>query len=158
MEEMKQQALELWQQALDFYNTLPPLYQKIALALIPALILLWIIIRAIRRSGKKDRTPKVKLELQSFQLSPLKRDAFVKIKNMDGALVISKIEMPDNTNVYIKNDVNGHQMATGDTYSLLLESIGAEPIRKDLTLRVHALLSSGKVVQKEISIPLSLSK
>lgn len=108
----------------------PQLLQGIAVFLI--LLVIFIIFSYIRK--KREKTSNPKLTIQSFQIAPLGRDAFLKLNNPSTPLTLLSLEILDRPDLHIKNQVGGHVLTTGANYSILLEANGSERMNPDFNI------------------------
>lgn len=113
-----------------------------------------IIIMAIRRSGRK-KTPigKAKsIRLHSFQIAPLGRDAFVKIKNLGEAATLSELKIIGRDDMVIKNAYAGQKIAHNKEYGIFLEVAGNNKIQAGFTLEVTVLGPNGQVQKSALKV------
>ena len=111
-------------------------------------LFLLIILLAIRRSGK-SRGVKVKkashIHLHSFQIAPLGRDAFVKIKNTGEPAVLSGLKILGREDMVIKNAFAGQKIDQDKEYGIFLEVEGKNKIQPGFMLEVTVLGANGQV-------------
>lgn len=88
------------------------------------LVILIIIIVLIRGSMRRGRLRKRGLLVQSFQIAPLGRDAFLKVANPGPAVTLLSLRLIGRNDLTVKNQVAGQQLALSGTYSILLEAVG----------------------------------
>ncbi|MEL7427813.1 MAG: hypothetical protein AAFN81_32795 [Bacteroidota bacterium] len=88
------------------------------------LLFLIIIIVIFRRSMQRSRLRQRGLVIQSFQIAPLGRDAFLKISNPGPPVTLLHVRLVGRQDVKVKNEVTGQQLATAGNYSVLLEAVG----------------------------------
>lgn len=88
------------------------------------LVLLIIIIIVISRSTRRSRLRQRGLVVQSFQIAPLGRDAFLKISNPGLPVTLLNLQLIGRQDIKVKNDVAGQQLTQGGSYSILLEAMG----------------------------------
>ena len=89
-----------------------------------ALLFLIILIVMISRSVRRSRLRQRGLVIQSFQIAPLGRDAFLKIANPGAPVTLLLVNLIGRRDVKVKNEVTGQQLTSAGTYSILLEAVG----------------------------------
>jgi hypothetical protein len=94
-----------------------------------ALVLLILLVLRIGRRAALRRAPR--LELSAFQLSPLGRDALLKVRNLGEAVTLTQLSIYGRQDVAIKNTIAGHVLPPGSSYRILLESSGEARLRAD---------------------------
>ena len=114
-----------------------------------------IILLAIRRSGK-SRGVKVKkashIHLHSFQIAPLGRDAFVKIKNTGEPAVLSGLKILGREDMVIKNAFAGQKIDQDKEYGIFLEVEGKNKIQPGFMLEVTVLGANGQVQKSTLKV------
>jgi hypothetical protein len=93
-----------------------------------SLLLILLLVRVSRRVALR-RAPR--LELSSFQLSPLGRDASLKVRNLGEVVTLTQLLIYGREDVAVKNTVAGHTLPTGGSYRILLESSGEARLAAD---------------------------
>ena len=88
------------------------------------LLFLIILIVVIRRSLRRARLRQRGLVIQSFQIAPLGRDAFLKISNPGPPVTLLNVHLVGRQDLKVKNEVTGQQLPTAGNYSILLEAVG----------------------------------
>lgn len=118
------------------------------------LLFFLIIVLAIRRSGKKKKpiTSTSNIRLHSFQIAPMGRDAFVKIKNIGEPVVISELKIIGRDDMVIKNAFAGQKMDQHKEYGILLEVNNNEKILPGFTLEVTVLGPNGEVQKTTLKV------
>lgn len=118
-------------------------------------LFLLIILLAIRRSGK-SRGVKVKkashIHLHSFQIAPLGRDAFVKIKNTGEPAVLSGLKILGREDMVIKNAFAGQKIDQDKEYGIFLEVEGKNKIQPGFMLEVTVLGANGQVQKSTLKV------
>ncbi|MEL7219940.1 MAG: hypothetical protein AAGJ93_01395 [Bacteroidota bacterium] len=99
-------------------------------AMILLLIFIWLLGRLFR-SGKKSKG----IAVQSFQLAPLGRDAFLKITNPGDEVTLLFAHVIGRADVVIKNEVGGQKIPAAGSYSILLEAAGEQRLSKDFSVQ-----------------------
>jgi len=105
---------------------------------IGVVMLLLIVIPASLSGRRKKRREKVKpnLVLESFQVSPLGRDAFLKIKNEGEVATLTSLFVRGRRDIIAKNAFAGHKGERGKIYSILLEATAEEKITNNFTVEL----------------------
>lgn len=116
--------------------------------LVLLVILLVLIIGAVSRSRIKHSG----LVIQSFQIAPLGRDAFLKLNNPGKGVTLSTVVVTGRADVIVKNQVAGQSIAQGGTYSILLEATADERLRSDFQLYFTFFDSEKKIYQQQFSL------
>jgi hypothetical protein len=116
--------------------------------LIILIILLVLIIGAVARSRVKHAG----LVIQSFQIAPLGRDAFLKLNNPGTGVTLSSVVVKGRADVMVKNQVAGQAIAQGGTYSILLEATADQRLRTDFQLHFTFFDKEKKVYQQQFSL------
>lgn len=98
--------------------------------LILLLILIWLLSKLFR-SGKKSQG----IIVQSFQLAPLGRDAFLKITNPGDSVTLLFANIIGREDVIIKNEVAGQKIPAAGSYSILLEAAGEQRLNKNFSVQ-----------------------
>lgn len=112
-------------------------------------IALAMIIPTIGRSRKrKARRHAPQLALHTFQVAPLGRDAFFKIRNSGHPAVLSGISIRGRQSLVVKNAVAGHQIETDKEYGILIESAGQEKITPDFAIELTYMDSQRNVYRQ----------
>ena len=88
------------------------------------LIVIVLVIILLARSSRRARLRQRGLIVQSFQIAPLGRDAFLKISNPGLPVTFLNLRLIGRSDVKVKNQVTGHQLAQSGSYSILLEADG----------------------------------
>lgn len=117
-----------WLQAYD------PQVLIVAAAIFIVLFTLLVIIVIIKIS-KKSKTPL--MQIKSFQIAPMGRDAFLKLSNPGERLTLLTLEILGRPDITINNQVSGHVLVQNANYNVLMESSGLAPIEASL----HVLIS-----------------
>ncbi len=140
---------------MDFVNTLTPDQKIMALVGMGVLLLIIILRKIFRSKSKKTASPKRKgggakgtLSIHSYQIAPLGRDAFLKIKNNGPTITLTQLSIA-NQNILIKNALAGQKIDEGKIYSILLESKDANKIPEGLEIEV-TFLNSKHLAEKQL--------
>ena len=106
----------------------------LGIAAFSVLVVIFLIFSLFRKGKKKSSMPR--LVIQSFQIAPLGRDAFLKINNPSVPVTLLNVEIMDRIDLEVKNQVGGHILATGTNYSILLEVKGNHRIDPDFKIAI----------------------
>ncbi|PHN01174.1 hypothetical protein [Flavilitoribacter nigricans] len=112
------------------------------------LILLVIIILIVANRKPKATFPGLVINL--FQIAPLGRDAFLKIQNPAGPVILSQYRIIGRNDVLVKNHLSGHRMENQKEYSILLEANGDKRLEPDFSLELTYITEEGKVYQQKL--------
>lgn len=112
------------------------------------LLLLVIIILIV--SNRKPKASFPGLVINLFQIAPLGRDAFLKIQNPAGPVVLSQYRVIGRNDVLIKNHISGHRLESQKEYSILLEANGTRRLESDFSLELTYITEEGKVYQQRL--------
>ncbi len=118
-------------------------------------LLFLIIVMAIRRSRKRRKVRVKKtsnIHLHSFQIAPLGRDAFVKIRNTGEPAVLSGLKILGRDDMIIKNAFAGQKIDQNKEYGIFLEVNGKEKIQPGFQLEVTVLDSNGQVRKSTLKV------
>jgi len=142
---------------LSFLQTIEPTYWAIAGGILFLLILIPIILRSI----KKSKASKIKpiLVLHSFQISPLGKDAWLRLRNEGQLAVLKDIKFRKRSDIQSKTNFREVKIGQGNTTSLFLHGVGQDRIREDFEVEFmysdaqghlykQVLKLEGKVMQK----------
>lgn len=116
---MESSIQEFLPEALQAYD--PVLVFGVGFGLLVVLIILIVM---ISRSARRARLRQRGLAIQSFQIAPLGRDAFLKIANPGLPVTLLSLRLIGRQDAKVKNDIAGQQLTQGGTYSILLEATG----------------------------------
>lgn len=150
MDEFLDKAGAWLNKAIEFAKTMTiEEWGYVAGGLIILLLLRWIIRRARRPEkiavfqGAASKVPG--LQLHTFQIAPLGRDAFLKIQNTGEEVTLTKLEINDRANIHVKNALAGHKIDKGKIYGVLLEAIGNTKLTDGFKVKLTFLNKEGKV-------------
>ena len=144
---MESLDVESWvARALTLLRSLEWWYYVIAGTVLLTLIL----VLAFRNRGKKRKARKVapRLVLHAFQVSPLGRDAFFKLRNQGAAATISDLRISGRRDIVIKNAFAGHRLGREEIYGLLLEASGKKKITNDFSVELTYLDELGNAYRQ----------
>jgi hypothetical protein len=139
----------LWEKAQEVLAFMEPLHIAIASAVL-LLLLLILFFRASRRKQRR-RLLAPALLLESYQVSPLGRDAFLKIKNTGEMATFISLTMKGRQDIAIKNAFAGHQLEKGKSYALMLEATTSQKLNADFTLELTYMDTAGNVYRQALA-------
>ncbi len=107
-------------EAKALIQSFTPIHWAIISGVLLLLILLPVINSARRRRRRRKFAPQ--LVLEAFQISPLGRDAFLKLRNNGEPATLTSISVRGRRDITFKSAFAGHIIEKGKTYSLLMEA------------------------------------
>lgn len=124
-------------------------------------IALLLLIAGASTGGKRQRRKKAaaiapKLAIGDFQVSPLGKDAYFKIYNHGNLARLSQIIIKGKGHIQVKNAIAGHEIVTGDSYRIFLETTGNRKINTDFIVDLTYIDQAGNVYQQDF--PMSKPK
>lgn len=143
MEELKNIDLTNLTQFLREVN---PLYWAIAGGVLFVLILVPIIARSIKKS--KANKVKPELVLHSFQISPLGKDAWLRLRNEGQLAVLKDMKFKKRNDIEFKTNFREVKIANGNTAGLFLHAKSHERIREDFEIEMLYADSLGYVYKQ----------
>ena len=108
-------------------------------AVVGGIIFILFVLSRMRRGAKKRKKLKkvaANLVYHAFQIAPLGRDAFFKIKNTGELATLTGITIKGRKDILVKNAVVGHQLEKDKVYSILLETGSAAKIVENFTIEL----------------------
>jgi len=157
MESMTNTLQSYWEQVRAWAATVAPVYWAIGVTVL-VLLILWRI--AVVQSKKRKRARLApKLMIEGFQIAPLGRDAFFKMRNTGEPVIFSDLQIKGRYDVTVKNALAGHELEKDKSYSLLLEATGQEKLSPNFSIEFTYLDRIGNVyVQRFRTDTLSAGK
>lgn len=137
----------LWEKIQTFLQSLTPLQ----MAMIGGgIVLLFILIAVSGKSRRRKRLRKFAphIILESFQISPLGRDAFFKIKNKGEVATLTALFIRGRQDIVLKNAFAGHELHRDKSYSILMEVAGNQKINNDFAIELNYLDKIGNVYKQ----------
>lgn len=142
---------------LPLLQSVEPMYWAFAGGILFLLILIPIILRNIKKS--KANKIKPALILHSFQISPLGKDAWLRLRNVGQLAVLKDLKFKKRNDIQSKTNYKEVRIDQGNTTSLFLHGTGQERIRENFeveflysdakgNLYKQILKLDGKVMQK----------
>ncbi|MCB0583921.1 MAG: hypothetical protein KDD06_01115 [Phaeodactylibacter sp.] len=119
-----------------------------------ALILILSASLAAGKSRKKRRARQAApaLSLDTFQISPLGRDAYFKVLNSGQPARLSNMAIKGRKDVAVKNAVAGHELQSGESYRILLEATGNQKLDNDFIIELSYVDLIGNVYQQAFAL------
>ncbi len=137
-------------QAKAFLQTLTPTHW----AIIGGVFLVLILIPIIASSNRKRRLRKFapQLAVESFQISPLGRDAFFKIRNTGELATLVSLFIRGRRDIVFKNAFVGHELHKDKSYSILMEAAAKDRIETNFTIELNYLDRVGNVYKQAFDL------
>ncbi len=132
-----------WEQTRAWASTVALEYW-VAGATVLVLLILW---RIASAQSKKRKLALVapKLMMEGFQIAPLGRDAFLKMRNAGESVTFTALQIKGRADVDVKNVLAGHELDKDKSYSLLLEATGQEKLTPNFSIELTFLDRIGNV-------------
>lgn len=157
MESFTDTLQSYWKQVSAWAATIAPEYWAIG-ATVLVLLILWRI-AAVQSRKRKAAKAAPKLMIEGFQIAPLGRDAFLKMRNAGDPVVFTALQIKGRFDVAVKNVLAGHELDKDKSYSLLLEATGQEKLTPNFSIELTYLDHIGNVyVQRFRTDTLSAGK
>lgn len=125
-----------------------PIEWAVASGLLIVLLFSMSIANGKRKRKKRARKIAPTLSLQSFQISPLGRDAYLKVLNNGQTAQITDLKIKGRRDIVVKNAVAGHQLPQGESYRILLESNGHNKLDYNFSMELSYIDQLGNVYQQ----------
>jgi hypothetical protein len=139
---------EIFELAKNYVLESGPIEWAAAAGIFVILILGLSMMSSKRRKKKKARQVAPHLSLQGFQISPLGRDAYLKVRNSGQPAKLTGLDIQGRRDIAVKNAVAGHEMPPGETYRILLESVGQTKLNNNFTIELTYMDQLGNVYQQ----------
>lgn len=134
MEALEQQW-DIWKPRIQSWITgLTPTEWAIGGGAFFALLLIYIFYRRSVAARYKQMAPQ--LTLHAFQIAPLGRDAFFKIRNNGEQATLTTMLIKGRNDLLIKSDYAGHQIDKEKVYGILLETTSKDRIQNDFSIEL----------------------
>ncbi len=146
-----------WERARAWALTVAPEYWAIAGGVVLVLIVWRIAAKQSRKRKMAQTAPKLLIE--GFQVAPLGRDAFLKMRNSGEPATLTALQIKGRYDVTVKNVLAGHELERDKSYSLLLEATGQQKLTPNFSIELTYLDRTGNVyVQRFRTDTLSAGK
>lgn len=118
------------------------------------LLLLILVLSLISRNRRKSRLRKIApaIVLESFQISPMGRDAFFKIKNNAEVATLTAVSIQGRRDIVFKNTFIGHELHRDKTYSILLEATAKDRIENNFTIVINYMDKIGNIYKQAFEL------
>lgn len=120
------------------------------------LVILPLASRARRRSRLRKFAPLIALE--SFQISPLGRDAFFKIRNNGEQATLVSLFVRGRRDIVFKNSFVGHELQRDKSYSVLMEATAKDKIEENFSIELNYLDKVGNVYKQAFDLSAKSAK
>lgn len=146
-----------WELVQTFFENRTPLQWAIIGGV--ALLLL-VVLPLASRSQRKSRLRKFApvIGLESFQISPLGRDAFFKIRNNGEQAILTSLFIRGRRDIVFKNSFVGHELQRDKSYSILMEATAKDKIEENFTIELNYLDKAGNVYKQAFELPNKTAK
>lgn len=126
----------------------------IYLIVVGVILLLSIIIPIVLRSIKKGKADKVKpnLNLKSFQVSPLGRDAWLRLNNNGHLAILKEIKIKKRKDIIVSTDFRNIKINQSGTASLFLNANGEHRIRENFEVEFIYADSIGNLYKQRLNL------
>ncbi len=143
MESMTDTLNVYWEQIRSWASTVAPEYWAIGGGAL-AFLILWRAL-SVRSNKRKLRQSAPKLMMEGFQVAPLGRDAFLKMRNAGETATLTALQIKGRYDVAVKNVLAGHELEKDKSYSLLLEATGQQKLTPNFSIELTFLDRVGNV-------------
>lgn len=123
-----------------------------AMGLLLFAFVLFILSRTKKRKEQQLLAQAPKLLLKDFQVAPLGKDAFFKIRNEGETATISQLDIVGRADLMVKNDYAGHQIEKDKEYRIFLESAGHQKIEKDFSIEITFSDANGHIYKQTVPV------
>jgi len=139
---------EIYELAKTYVLESGPIEWSAAGGIVIILIIAISMLSSKRRKKKRAKSVAPQLSLQGFQISPLGRDAYLKVLNTGQSAKLTGLDIQGRKDIAVKNAVAGHDMPPGETYRILLESVGQNKLSNNFTIELTYMDQLGNVYQQ----------
>ncbi len=141
----------VWEQIQTYFQNLSPTDIAI-LSGVGVLLLIGLpLVARLRRRQRLRRYAPI-LVLESFQISPLGRDAFFKIKNNGELATLISLFIRGRRDIVFKNSFVGHELHRDKTYSILMEATTKDKIEDNFTIELNYIDRIGNVYKQAFEL------
>ena len=124
LKEMGRQLLDL---AVDFQNEI-----AVGIAVVAVVTVFWAAKRNALRNQLKQYAPR--LQMSSFQISPLGRDGFLKLHNSGEPAILKSLRVLKRHDLNIQDQYKDSRISKRKDYALLIEASGKDRIAGDFLI------------------------
>lgn len=156
--EEKINPAEIFELAKNYIMESGPIEWAAAGGALTILILAISLMSGKRRKKKRARNVAPQLSLQGFQISPMGRDAYLKVLNNGKPAKITGLNIQGRKDIAVKNAVAGHQLPPGESYRILLESVGQKKLSNNFTIELTYMDQIGNVYKQFFPMKQQIAK
>lgn len=150
MEDFQQQVSAFWGNVQSFLVSVEPEYWAAGGGGL-LLLLIWSTFGKTRKKRNiKEVAPALKVH--TFQVSPLGRDAFFKIRNDGEQAILSDLSFIGRSDIVVKNALAGHQIERNKVYGLLLEAAAQNKIDPNFSIELTYMDQLGNVYRQAFEL------
>jgi hypothetical protein len=147
----------VWATIKTFFQNLTP----VQTAVLGGVLLLLLIILPL--SGRLRRKRRLRIYapvivLESFQISPLGRDAFFKIRNNGEIATLTSLFIRGRRDIVFKNSFVGHELHRDKSYSILMEATANQKIEENFSIELNYLDKVGNVYKQAFELTSKTAK
>lgn len=150
MDEFQQQITVFWENIQTFVASVEPEYWAAGGGGL-LLIMIW---GSFGKAKKKRNIRKIapELKVHAFQVSPLGRDAFFKIRNDGELATLSELSFVGRSDILVKNALAGHRIEKNKVYSMLFEAAAKNKIDPNFSIEITFLDQVGNVYRQSFEL------
>ncbi len=156
MEQFKPE--QLLSTAEEFIQHMGPLEWVAAGGAFLALLILLSFSGGKRSKKRKALQVAPQLSLQAFQVSPLGRDAYFKVHNAGQPARLSSLMVKGRKDILVKNAIGGHEISTGESYRILLETSGQQKLDNNFRIELTYMDLLGNVYEQSFALQQQAAK
>lgn len=140
-----------WKLIQTFFEKLTPEQWAI---IVGAFLLLFVVLPLAARAQRRRRLRKFAphIILESFQISPLGRDAFFKIRNGGEQATLISLFIRGRRDIVFKNSFVGHELQRDKSYSVLMEATAKDKIAENFSIELNYLDKMGNVYKQAFDL------
>lgn len=124
----------------------------VAIGLLLFTLILFFASKSKQRQEQKLLAQAPRLLLKDFQVAPLGKDAFFKIRNEGETATISQLDIIGRADLMVKNDYAGHQVEKDKEYRIFLESAGHQKIDRNFSIEITFSDSKGYIYKQTVAV------
>ena len=119
-----------------------------------ALLLLSIIIALTLRGVKKSKARKIAPDLtfQAFQISPLGKDAWLRLRNTGHLAVLKDVKFKKRKDILVKGAFRENKIGTDTTVNLFLHATQQDRIREDFDIEILYSDAKGRLYRQNLKL------
>ncbi|HQU59923.1 MAG: hypothetical protein KDD02_02295 [Phaeodactylibacter sp.] len=143
---------ELLTTALDWIKTTGPVEWVAGGGILIILLLMLSLAAGKRRKKRQAKRIAPQLILDTFQISPLGRDAYFKVQNVGQTARLHNLTIKGRNDILVKNAVAGHDILSGESYRILLEANGGKKLDSSFTIELSYIDQLGNVYRQPFAL------